>query len=443
MPSIKFRLEELSNVLKLGKSLSEQSRTDKKSLIFNITEDSADFYFLTSANTIRNSLNVIETDLGGMDEWVFSVKPDELTKLVEAYRNSAITIVDSIEFVLDGDFLNIVVHEVPANDGVDASFEQDSTWRINVTKPIEQDLKRASINFPEESHKVSPLRLNGYLKSLVPLLSKAGNGAANQVTFNNDYVFVKPNQLTAMFQNKLTEDEMESFTLNITSIPSVFEIINIALQDLASMELAEGEDPSEIEEVQIDLGFHYKEVKKKEGTATPNKVASKRPDYIAFQYKGVELFIRNISTTQVKLGRSSKIFDFTEEDGKKVFPLRENGIILDRLYFRSILRRLEVSNRDVTITVDTDENVLRVSTDSDSFSQKVPLYNYKGKVDGISFRVSLNLLSRIVLGDDSVFTKNGSEMFIYFDETNTGYRLYVLDKSNSWATEISVNQKRS
>ena len=63
------------------------------------------------------------------------------------------------------------------------------------------------------------------------------------------------------------------------------------------------------------------------------------------------------------------------------------------------------------------------------FQQEVPLENCKPATVGINLKISIPILSSLILGSDDVFSDN---LYIYFVETARSYIIYVQDKKGVW-----------
>ena len=59
----------------------------------------------------------------------------------------------------------------------------------------------------------------------------------------------------------------------------------------------------------------------------------------------------------------------------------------------------------------------------------------KGEVVGIGFKVSVPIIEKLIIGNDSVFPET---VFIYLLKASSSYSLFITDRTGSWFTQTQV-----
>ena len=89
---------------------------------------------------------------------------------------------------------------------------------------------------------------------------------------------------------------------------------------------------------------------------------------------------------------------------------------------------------DGKMLIESSENLTVMN---EVFQQEVPLERCKDGTVGINFKISIPILSSLILGSDDVFAP---ELFIYLVETSRSYILYIQDKSGSWFASTQASK---
>lgn len=377
---ITVNFSELSAVLGYSNSvLSDKSVDDKlKNVIFVVTKDETLVVGYNVFTICRTRLDSAEVeDVGGT--WQFQVKASELNKIISAYSNLYKTKVEQIDFENDGVRIKVTVHEKAVKEE-DARLSQDSTFEME-NAPIMPGIdKEIHIEFPEDENMVSSGDLLLYLESLIPLMSNdSANSISSRLNFAEDYVFTTSPNWSAFLKNKLTE-----------------EFHNLC------------------------LGYSSAAFLKKLCEGTDNICVARLDKYLCIEAGDTQAFMRY---KPVKIKYSAFV-------SKKS---NENGIRLDRLYLKDVLKRMGIVSADGKMSILDGETLL---VENESFQQEVPLLAVKGNAVGLKFKVSIPAMIQLILGKDDVF---GEDIFIYFVPMARGYMLYLSDKTGAWFTNAQVS----
>ena len=110
--------------------------------------------------------------------------------------------------------------------------------------------------------------------------------------------------------------------------------------------------------------------------------------------------------------------------------------MLDRQYFRDVLKRLSLASDAVEVKIEANADSIVVQ--NSKFSQSVPITNSKGldALGSVSFKVLPDVMNKAIIGDDSQFSNS---VFMYFAPTqNGGYSLVFSDDSGFWFSVASI-----
>lgn len=371
--SVDFK--ELSNVLGYVNTVISDKTVDEKlkNVIFNVKENDVTVIGYTPITFSRTRLEEAVTE-GVSEEWSFQVKASELNKFIGCYSNLSKTVVKGVDFVSKDNRIMLVIHE-EAIEEKDEKLSRSSRYMLNNIAISDFIRKEVTMEFPMESDSAMTSDLLIYLDSLFPLMD---TGASGKLYFGEEYVFVISQAVSTFFNNRL---------------PEAFKGISLGYSSVNFLKrLCIG---SEV--VSVHKSSHYLCVQSGLTEAF-------------MKYQGVKVNI-NVYTSNMNT---------------------DNGIVLDRLYLKDVLKRMGVSSTDCSVSLLDSE--LYVS--NEGFDQSIPLNNMKGNLDGLKFKISVPLFSKIIVGDDTIFAE---EIFLYFVKKGPrNYIIYVKDATNSWFSTIQV-----
>lgn len=364
------------NIILSDKTVEEKMRN----VIFLVRGDGvtvAGYNALTFAKQPLEKAEVAEVPQEGYD---FQVKASDLNKIVSSFNNLYKTKVEGIDFEQDGVRIKVTVHEVALKEE-DNRLSQSPEFFLECPPIISHIKKEISLEFPEDSDGVTSGDLLLYLDSLFPLLvNDNANGSGSKINFADDYVFVISSVASGFFVNKLP-DAFKNITLGYSSVNFLRKMCLIPDTDQIAV--------------------------------------SKTDKYICVRTEGVDAFLR---FQQVK--PMHKIYL------KRV--AKDTGIVVDRLYLKDVLKRMGNMNSDGKVSISEDMEVV-----NDNFNQIIPIANRKGNVSGISFKISIPIVEKCILGVDQIFSQ---DLFIFFVEAGRGYSMIMSDGTGAWFSMAQVSR---
>lgn len=377
----KVSYSELSSVLGyVNTILSDKTVDDKmKNVIFLVEKDEVTVVGYSALTFARTRLNDVETE--GVDEsWDFQVKSAELNKIIASYNSLYKTKVDYIEFEKNtaNNKIRVIVHEEAIKEE-DARLAQTGRFNLDSIPILDAVNKEIHMEFPSEPDSILSGDLLLYIDSLFPLMSNdSSNSLGSKLNFSNDYIFVTTSYISSFFANKLP-DSFKGLTLGYSSVNFL-------------KKLCDGAESIDVQRIDRYLCIQ----------------SGMTEAFLKYQNVRVrhEMYVNRMST--------------------------ENGIVLDRLYLKDVLKRMMVSSQDGVAQM----KELGLEVSNDGFMQVIPVNKKKGDVDNLKFKLSVPVLVKTIIGDDSVFP---DELFLYFVKTGpTGYLLYVKDATGGWFSTIQV-----
>lgn len=380
---ISVNFNELQSVLGYTNTiLNDKSVEDKlKNVIFMVdpTEETVKvtgYNVYTFARTVLEKAVIEDCD----SVWEFQVKAAELNKLISSFSSMYKTEVNTVDFESEGVKIKLTVHEEP-KEGNDERLAQDSTFLLENAPILKNISKDIHMEFPEENELLSSGDLLLYLDSLFPLLSNdSASSTGSKINFAEDYIFVLTSTMSAFMQNRLP-DAFKGITITYSSVNFLKKLCE-NVEDLSVAKLDKY--------ICIKSGL----------TEAFMKFQNIRPNY--------KMYVDKKDNT--------------------------NGIVLDRLYFKDVLKRMGNSSPDGKVFIVNGEE-LRV--ENANFQQVIPLNNSKGNIEGVGFNISVPIMEKIIVGRDDVFTE---DLFLYLVETPRGYIIYLSDKTGSWFANTQVTR---
>lgn len=376
---LKVNYGELQSVLGYVNTILSDKTVDErqKNVIFLVEKEEATVVGYSALTFARTKLSDIET-IEVEENWDFQVKSLELNKIIASYSNLYKTKVEYIEFESYKNKIRVIIHEEAIREE-DDRLAQTSSFLLDSIPMQEKVKKEIHMDFPEETDSILSSDLLLYVDSLFPLMSNdSSSSLVSKLNFSNEYIFVTASYISSFFVNKLP-DAFKDLTLGYSSVNFL-------------KKLSEG-----VESINVQ----------------------RTDGYLCIESGMTEAFLR-YQKVKVKYDPYVKRMN------------TDNGIILDRLYLKDVLRRMMVSSQDGVVQM----KELGLEVSNDGFTQIIPINNKKGDVENLKFKMSIPVMVKTILGDDSVFPE---EVFLYFVKTGaTGYLLYVKDATGGWFSTIQV-----
>lgn len=376
---LRVSYSELQSVLGYVNTILSDKTVDEKmkNVIFLVEDGLATVVGYSSLTFSRTKLNDCETE-DVEDKWSFQVKSSELNKIISSYNNLYKTKVDYIDFVEFKNKIKVVIHEEAIKEE-DSRLSQTGNFLLDNIPLLEAIKREITLDFPEETDSILSSDLLLYIDSLFPLMSNdSASSLVSKLNFAKDYIFVTASYISSFFVNRLP-DAFKDLTLGYSSVNFL-------------KRLCDGVDSIDVQRLD---------------------------KYLCIESGMTEAFLRY---QRVKVKHEPYVNRMNSD----------NGIVLDRLYLKDVLKRMSVSSQDGVAKM--VEDGLEVS--NEGFTQIIPLNNKKGEVDALRFKMSVPVMVKTILGDDNVMPE---ELFLYFVKTGaSGYLLYVKDSTGAWFSVIQV-----
>lgn len=374
---------ELSTVLGYTNTiLSDKSVEDKvKNVIFLVKGNEVTIVGYNQVTFSRTLLEKVTCEDIPEKGWEFQIKATELNKIISAYSNLFKTKVEQVDFEDNNVKTRIVVHEVPLDEEKDAKLAQNCVFDVENAPILKKILDDIKSDFPDDNNSVTSADLLLYLGSLLPLMNNdSANSTASKLNFAEDYVFTLSSSSSAFIQNKLP-DEFKGITLGYSSVGFL-------------KKLCEGTDFISV---------------------------ARDKSYLCIESGNTQAFMR---FKPIKINYKP----YVQRKSK------EKGIAVDRLYMKDVLRRMGSVSVDGKMNIESNETLTVMN---DVFQQDVPLEQCKEGTKGINFKISIPIMTSLILGSDDVFT---SDLYVYFVETARSYILYIQDKSGTWFSSTQATK---
>lgn len=379
---IKIGYSQLTGVLSyVNTILSDKAVGDNlKNVIFSVSKDEVmviGYSALTFCRTRLTALDGCEID-GVEEDWVFQIKAGELNKILSSYASLSKTTVEAVELSkLNERSIRLYIHE-KAKDGVDDKFSQVSHFDLDDVPMQESVKKEIYTEFPSETDAVMCNELLVYIDSLFPIMSNdSSSSMTSKLNFSEEYVFVVSSHVNSFFKNELPES-FKGLTLGYSSVNFLKRLcLNV--------------DSVNVKRVDRYLCIH----------------SGNTEAFLKYQMVNIKTdpYVKSMNT--------------------------DNGVVLDRTYFKDVLKRMNISAQNGSVRM--VEDGMEIS--NENFSQIIPINNKKGNVDDLKFKMSVPVMVNTIIGDDSLFPE---DIFIYFVKSGAGYRVYVMDSTGAWFSVVQV-----
>lgn len=347
--------------------------------------------------TCRTVLTDVDYEFTGdeEDKWMqlddgtaityMQIKSKELNNFLGSFRSLKKTKPTDCEFATVRNKVRLIVQEEPKDES-DERAEQlrnTSLWMFDnaILKPaVLHDILMELPTEGEES--IASTDVLFYLNTLFPLVSdEGGSSLPSKMHFSDEYIFCVPNFATLM----------------VNQLPSAFKGIVLAYSALNFL-----------------------------------KKVSEHTEYMAVNKTGTHITIKT-DNSEAFLRYMTKMPDHTiyTRECKK-----DHMVAIDRVYLREVLKRLALTNDNVTVTVKPEENVITFS--NTKYSSDIPIYTQRGLEElgtDITFKMVQNHLNKAIIGDDSVFP---DVLGIYLNRKGSGFTLVFSDTTGQWFSTMQV-----
>lgn len=379
---INLNYDELVSKLDYANSiLSDKSVEEKlRNIIFLVGTSKVEVIARNAYTFVRSTLENCKQEDIPESGWNFQLKSGELNKILSAFSNMTRTEVKGICLEVSGVCVKATIHEED-KVGENASLTRDSDFLLDTLPVSAKDLEEITMGFPEDlASPIAAADVLLYLDLLFPVLNNdTANGIGSKINFAGEYVFVVGSAMSAFVVNKL---------------PDAFKDICLTYSSVSFL--------------------------KKISDKSEQLIVAKTDKYLCVLSEDTVAFMKY---QRVKINYSMYV------DKKS----KDKGIVVDRLYLKDVLKRMSVVDDLGKIYIDSESDM---TIKNGKFEQSVPLSNCRDAV-GISFSIPSSLLSKMILGSDSVLE---DPLRIYFVESPRGYLVYMSDSSGAWFSNSSVSR---
>lgn len=313
------------------------------------------------------------------------IKSKELNNFLGSFRSLKKTKPTQCEFATVRNKVRLIVQEEPKDEEDEraAQLRNTSIWVFDnaILKPaVLHDILMQLPTEGEES--IASTDVLFYLNTLFPLVSdEGGSSLPSKMHFSEEYIFCVPNFATLM----------------VNQLPNAFKGIVLAYSALNFL--------------------------KKVAEHTEYMTVNKTGTHITIKTDNSEAFLRYMT----------KMPDHTiyTREYKK-----DHMVAIDRVYLREVLKRLALTNDNVTIAIKPNVNVITVS--NTKYSTDIPIYSQRGLEElgeEITFKMVQSHLNKAIIGDDTLFP---DVLGIYLNRKGSGYTLVFSDTTGQWFSTMQV-----
>lgn len=118
----------------------------------------------------------------------------------------------------------------------------------------------------------------------------------------------------------------------------------------------------------------------------------------------------------------------------------EHLVSVDRAYLKDVLKRFNLINDTIEVTIDADNDMIKMV--NSKFSQEIPVLGKKGfdEIGVIRFKIMPAVIDNAIIGDDNAFNKEGDEhngeTFMYYNKERS--IICFGDCTKLWFTVLTV-----
>lgn len=299
------------------------------------------------------------------------VKSKELNSFLDTFKSVRRTRVTDVEFETVKNKVKVTVKE----SDVDTGHEYSSNWVLD-NIPIKPNmLLSINLEVPEQLKQLDVPAIGLYVSSLFPVMQNGAN-LYSKLAFGENSVVAFSTSSTTMMRNFIGDD-FTNFCLS-------YRALSFIKGTVCAEQL--------VEYAKTDERICFK---------MGNSVAFVRYEHKMPNYEIYEKMIN-----------------------------RSHAIVLDRQYFKDVLKRLSLIDESIVFTVKPDEEMVEVK--NSKFNQEIPILQQKAmsELGTIAFKVLPKVFTNAIIGDDNAFSNS---VFMYIEPLdNGGYSLTFSDDSGSW-----------
>lgn len=374
--------KDLSGVLSSMASVVEDamSSEDLKNVIFRVYKDDNTVELIGINNIITYKVQLEEGSYTTeIDESEYKdtgyaeiqVKSKELNSFLDTFKSVRRTRVTDVEFETVKNKVKVTVKE----SDVDTGHEYSSNWVLD-NIPIKPNmLSSINLEVPEQLKQLDVPAIGLYVSSLFPVMQNGAN-LYSKLAFGENSVVAFSTSSTTMMRNFIGDD-FTNFCLS-------YRALSFIKGTVCAEQL--------VEYAKTDERICFK---------MGNSVAFVRYEHKMPNYEIYEKMIN-----------------------------RSHAIVLDRQYFKDVLKRLSLIDESIVFTVKPDEEMVEVK--NSKFNQEIPILQQKAmsELGTIAFKVLPKVFTNAIIGDDNAFSNS---VFMYIEPLdNGGYSLTFSDDSGSW-----------
>lgn len=324
------------------------------------------------------SVEAADEEYGDNGVIQIQLKSKELNSFLGAFKTMHKTKVTEVEFETIKNKISVTVVEEDIESGV----QHRANWLFD-SIPIKANmLPSINIAMPEETETLDVVAMMLYTSSLFPVMTATGN-LYSKLVFSENHVVAFSTAFTVMMKNFLT-GVFSNLTLSYRALSFMKSVVcNEQLVEVAKTD----------ERICLRMG---------------NAVAFIRFDTKTPNYALYESMIQ-----------------------------KNHAIVLDRQYFKDVLKRLSLVNESVQFSINYEDGVVEVR--NSKFHQELPILQTKAieELGNVSFKILPEVFNKAIIGDDAAFSQL---VFIYFEpQEKGGYNLIFADDSGSWNSVARVH----
>ena len=356
--------DDLSRVFGFSSTILSDKIVDEKmkNMIVYVKPDSVKICVYNALTFCRTEIPNAEVADLDKEEVIFQVKSNDISKIISSFASLSRTAVKNVQFTEEANKIRVSIAEEALDEGM-SRLSQVSEFMLDNVPIIESIAHDIKMEFPADAEVMSSYDISLYSESLLPLMvNDSASSIGSKLNFADDYVFILTSNMSVFFKNQLP-DTFKGITLGYGSV-----------------------------------NFLLKLCAKSGG----GDISVKRTDkYLCVSSESTEAFLRH-QPVKIKYAQYIKRFQ------------KELGIVLDRLYFRDVLKRVGNLYGNGVISI-IDNGDICIET-TEGFSQIVPVERKRGTVEGITFKISVPLIEKMIIGNDDVFP---DKLFIHLVKAGT------------------------
>lgn len=120
---------------------------------------------------------------------------------------------------------------------------------------------------------------------------------------------------------------------------------------------------------------------------------------------------------------------------------KEHMVAVDRSYLKDIIKRFILINDTIEISIDVENSMIKMV--NSKFTQELPILSHSG-MEGLGvlrFKMMPNYLNDAIIGDDTVFYRDGDEhndeLYMYYNVERKA--LCIGDNTKAWFTALMIS----